>query len=243
MSNRQDIRERRRKQKQQQRTVVIMVVAGVALIGAALIMLPFIRSSVATVGNFVTPDFAERPMADGNAMGDPNAPVQLVNYSDFGCSHCAAFTETTELKIMEDYVASGKVYFVSRSVGNLLGNPKSQSAAEANYCAADQNKYWEFHDIVFANQITLFSNPATNIEPYLQAFAEELDLDMDAFNTCFESGTYRSRVLQDGADANAAGINSTPSFVLNGQLIVPPGNLPYEEFQIRIEQALATADN
>ena len=74
----------------------------------------------------------------------------------------------------------------------------------------------------------------------LTAFAEELGLDMDQFNSCLNGGDYRDRVLQDGSDAQAAGINSTPSFLINGTLY--RGNLPYEEFQANIEAALAQSN-
>jgi protein-disulfide isomerase len=240
MTQRDAIRERRRKRKQQQRMVVIMMVAGVALIAVAVIMAPTLLSNLETVGEFVQPDLNPRPMANDNTMGDPNAPVVIEEFSDFGCSHCADFALGTGERIAEDYIATGEVFFISRSVGNLLNNSNTQKAAEAAYCAADQGIYWEYHDMIYANQATLFFSGVTYIENYLVAFAEALDLDMNQFNDCLNDGENRDRVLQDGNDARAAGISSTPSFLINGTLM--RGNLPYEQFQIAIEEALAQSN-
>jgi protein-disulfide isomerase len=236
MSQRDAIRERRRKQKQQQRMVVIMIVAGVALIAAAVIMAPALLRNLETVDDFAQPELNPRPMANDNTMGDPNAPVVIEEFYDFGCSHCADFAQSTGEKIAEDYVATGEVYFISRSTGDFNAT-SSDIASEAAYCAADQGKYWEYHDIVFANQSLLFYSGVTYIENYLVAFAESLGLNMDQFNSCLNDGVNRNRVLQDGADAQAAGVNSTPSFLINGTLV--RGNLPYEDFQAYIEGALA----
>jgi protein-disulfide isomerase len=241
MTQREAIRERRRKRKQQQRMVTIMIIAGIALISVAFIMVPTILRNVQTVGEFIEPELNQRPMAIDNAMGDPNAPVVIEEFSDFGCNHCADFAFGTGEQIAENYVANGQVYFISRSVGNLLNNPNTQLAAEATYCAADQGKYWEYHDIVYSNQSTLFYGGVTYIDNYLNAFAETLGLNTNAFEDCLNDGKYSERVMQDGLDAQSAGINSTPSFLINGTLV--RGNIPYPEFQAYIEGALETVSN
>ena len=240
MTQRDAIRERRRKQKQQQRMVVIMMVAGVALIAIAVIMAPTLLRNLETVGEFVVPEPNPRPMASDNTMGNPNAPVIIEEFSDFGCGHCANFALGTGEQIAEDYVATGQVYFISRSAGNILNNPQTQKAAEAAYCAADQGMYWEYHDILYSNQSMLFYSGVSYIENYLTAFAGSLGLDMAQFNACLDDGVNESRMLQDGNDARAAGINSTPSFLINGTLV--RGNLPYEEFQALIAEALSQSN-
>jgi protein-disulfide isomerase len=240
MSNRELIRERRLKRQRQQRMIVIMVVAGVALIAVAIIMLPNLLRNLETVGNFTQPESNPRPMANDNTMGDPDAPVVIEQFSDFGCGHCADFAMGSGELIAQDYVATGQVYFIARSAGDLLNNPNTQLAAEAAYCAADQGQYWEFHDIVYANQSTLFYGGVTYIDNYLKAFAEALDFDMDQFNDCLDGREHRSRMLADGNQARVNGISSTPSFMINGQMY--RGNLPYDQFQAIIEGALAQAD-
>ncbi|MFN2237075.1 MAG: thioredoxin domain-containing protein [Anaerolineales bacterium] len=241
MTQRDAVRERRRKKKQQQRMVTIMIVAGIALIAVAIIMVPTIIRSYQPVGDFTKPELNSRTMANGNTMGDPNAPVVIEEFSDFGCSHCANFAFGTAEQIVENYITTGQVYYISRSAGNLLNNPYTQKAAEAAYCAADQDMYWEYSDLIFANQGLLFYGGVTYIDNYLNAFADTLDLDMNAFEDCLSNGKYEERVLTDGNDARLAGINSTPSFLINGTLV--QGNLPFQDFQVYIDGALEISSN
>jgi len=237
MTQRDAIRERRRKRKQQQRMITIMIVAGVALIAVAIIMVPTIMRNFESVGEFAQPENNPRPLANNNTMGDPNAPIIIEEFSDFGCNHCADFAFGTAERIAQDYVATGQVYFISRSSGNLLNNPNTQKAAEAAYCAADQNMYWEYHDLVYSNQGILFYGGVSYIDNYLIAFADTLGLDINEFKDCLNDGKYQDRMLQDGNDAQRVGINSTPSFLINGTLV--QGNIPYEQFKAYIDGAIS----
>jgi protein-disulfide isomerase len=208
----------------------------VALIALAIILLPTLQQALTPIGEFTVPDSNPRPMAEANAKGDPNAPVVIHGFSDFGCSHCADFAFGNGELITQSYVATGDVYFVSRSVGNMLNNPLTQLASEAAYCAGDQNQYWEYHDLIYANQSMLFYGGLRSIDNYLDAFAETLGLDMAEFNDCLSDGKFRQQVLDDGIEARSFGINGTPSFVINGEVI--SGNLPFAEFQRVIDEAL-----
>jgi protein-disulfide isomerase len=224
MSKRQAMRAKRERQARMQRLGVI----GIIVVGALLVAAALIYPNLKPVGEIVTKDPGEHPMANDNAMGDPNAPIRIEEFSDFQCPYCARFHEETEWQITNSYVTDGTVYFVYRSYGNFIG-PESKAAAEAAYCAGDQEKYWEYHDILFANQTG--ENVGAFTDRRLKAFAEAISLDMDAFNTCFDSGKYADRVQQDYVDGTAAGVTGTPAFLItytvNG-----------EEFQKQIEEAL-----
>jgi predicted DsbA family dithiol-disulfide isomerase len=235
MQNRKAMKARRLQRKKQQRVTTILVISGVALILVAFFMLPTIRQLVAPIGDFSQPVLNPRPMADGNSMGDPNAPVVIHEYSDYGCPHCLTFATGAGEEIAETYVASGQVYFVFHSVGNML-SPLSTKAAEAAYCAGDQSMFWEYHDIIFENQFTLYNNANLPFDKYMTAFADALALEPDAFAACYEGGKYASQAQQDRIDAQAAGINSTPSFLVNGTLLV--GAQPFSEFEAVIEASL-----
>ena len=239
MPNRQEIRERHRKQKQQQRVITILVLVGSVFILAAVLMMPTIRDATTPVGEFNQPAVISRPMANGNTMGDPNAPVKIEIYSDFGCCHCALFAQTTGEQLAEQYVTTGQVYFEYNSVGGLLGNPISISAAEAAYCAADQNMFWEYQDILYANQATLYSNINKNLDKTFIAYADSLGMDSGIFKSCLDSNQHSADVQQDQVEATQAGINSTPSFLINGTLFV--GNQPLDKFQAAIEAQLSQA--
>jgi protein-disulfide isomerase len=238
MASRQEIRARRRKKKQQQRMTTILVTAGIALIMAAVLMMPTIRDALTPVGEFVQPVLNPRPMADANAMGNPDAPVVIEEFSDFGCGYCATFAQTTAVEIIKNYVATGQVYMVYNSVGNLLGHPNSIITSEAAYCAGDQNMFWEYHDILYANQPALFANINKKLDKTLEAYAEALGLDVDGFNSCLKSNKYNAEIQQDLVEARQAGIDSTPSFVINGNTVK---NMRIDEFQAYIEAELLIA--
>jgi protein-disulfide isomerase len=232
------LEERRAQRRKQKRLTILMVVLGAGLIiSAALLLLSRTNQVDLTLNEIVRPDLEQPPLADGAAMGDPEAPVKIVNYSDFGCSYCADFAQTTEKQLAESYVASGDVYFEFRSVGPLLGAPVSVQAAEAAYCAGDQNALYPYKDLIFANQRQLFINIEADIAPTLVTFAQLLELDEEQFADCLESGKYSDRVAQDEVDARQAGVQGTPSFLVNGELL--RGNQPFANFQQIIQQELA----
>jgi len=181
----------------------------------------------------VAPEANPRPQANGNTMGDPNAPVRIIEYGDFQCPYCLRFWQQTEPQIIETYITTGEVYFEYRSVGAFIG-PESAAAAEAAYCAGDQGKFWEYHDTLFANWTG--ENVGDFTAAKLQQYAETVGLDQKAFNSCMANGTHAARVQQDADDAQADGIHATPSFLINGTLI--EGAQPFEVFQEQIEAEL-----
>ena len=237
MSKRQAMRAKRERQARLQRLGVI----GIIVVGALLVAGALIYPNLKPVGEIVTRDPGEHPMADDNAMGDPNAPIKIEEFSDFQCPYCARFHDETEWQIANSYVADGTVYFIYRSYGNFIG-PESKAAAEAAYCAGDQGKFWEYHDILFANQTG--ENVGAFSDKRLSAFAEALSLDMDAFNSCYNGDKYADRVDQDKVDGTAAGVTGTPAFLLtytvNGEekRRFIAGAYPFSEFQTQIEEAL-----
>jgi protein-disulfide isomerase len=238
MSKRQARREQRRRAEQRSRLAVIIGVVLLALAAAAFLILP----NFTPVGEIKTVELRSRPQARDNSTGDPNAPIKLVEYSDFQCPYCARFSNDTEQQLEDTYVATGKVYYTYRSYGSWIG-AESGDAAQAAYCAGDQNKFWEMHDIIFANQTG--ENVGDFTPKRLTAFAEKIGLDMSAFQSCFSGGKYKDRVNQDFADGQANNIKATPSFVMtytvNGEAKteIIEGAVPFSEFQSRIDAALA----
>ena len=230
MSKRQEIKNRRRKQKQQRRMLTIgVIVIGAGLISAALIY----------PGTQTNNEFRSREIAQDNTMGNPDAPITITEYSDYKCGHCAYFTFDTEHLLEDEYINTGKVYFISRSVGGMLSGAQPLLAAEAAYCAGEQNKFWELHDLIFANQTTTFSKGT------LEKWAKTAGADVDEYKACMANNTYFDRANQDEIDAKAEGINGTPSFIItyvvDGEEVkeILPGNYPFQAFQDVIERALA----
>lgn len=113
--------------------------------------------------------------------------------------------------------------------------PESQWAAEASECAADQGRFWEYHDLLYARQKG--ENQGAFRKENLKGFAEELGLDVEAFAACFDSGKYTSQVQADTSFARSLGISGTPAFLVNGRPVM--GAQPFETFRTLIEAELA----
>jgi len=131
---------------------------------------------------------------------------------------------------MEAY--SGKVKRVFRDFP-LAMHREAQGAAEAAQCAHEQQKFWEYHDKLFANQRALGVDQ-------LKAYAAEMGLDTEKFNACLDAGKYRELVLEDFSDGQALGVSGTPAFFINGRFI--SGAQPYEAFASIIEEELERAN-
>jgi protein-disulfide isomerase len=248
MSKRQLRREKMRRDEARSRLVTIGLVVLAAVVVAFVLIIPNFQpvASVTTI----TP--RARPQAKMNSAGDPNAPVKLEEFSDFQCPYCKRFYEETEGQIEDTYVAAGKVYFTYRSAGNWVsgniggGKTESQDAARAAYCAGDQGKYWEMHDMLFANVIG--EDAGSFVDRRLVAIAKAAGLDMTKFNDCYNSTKYADTVAQDGKDTIAAGVQGTPSFVISyndasGKTVTKliEGAQPFDTFKQEIESALAKA--
>ena len=177
-------------------------------------------------------DELPREVTQNNTMGDPNAPVHIIEYGDFQCPYCLKFWTETEPQLIEEYVNTGKVYFEYRSFP-ILG-PESAWAAEGAYCAGDQNKFWEYHDTLFTNWTG--ENVGDFTKEKLIKYAEALDLNMNDFETCLSEGKHKGTVEQDVAEADANGVHATPTFFINGFKL--EGSQPFSVLKDFIEQAL-----
>jgi protein-disulfide isomerase len=169
------------------------------------------------------PGTAQQPP---NSMGNPNAPVKIIEFADFQCPYCRQFWQETEPQVVEQYVKTGKVYYEYHSAGAFLG-PESGAAAQAAYCAGDQGKFWQYHDTLFSHWTGENVGDFTNDK--LLQYAASLGMDKGLFSDCLNSSKYAPMLDQDG-------IRATPSFLINGKLV--EGFLPFADFQQAIETAL-----
>lgn len=237
-SKRQARKEQMRRKEQRSRLLSI----GLITVGALLVAFLIIYPSLKPIGEVVAAPEIVRENVDFNAVGDPDAPIKIEEYSDFQCPYCRVFFENTEEALMQSYVANGTVYFVYKSFGSFIG-AESGASAEAAYCAGDQGKFWEMHDTIFVNQTG--ENVGAYTDRRLSAFAEQIGLNMDEFSSCLNSNKYADLVEQDSKDGILADIRATPSFVMtytvNGETVtrVIEGAQPFTVFQEEIEAALA----
>jgi protein-disulfide isomerase len=223
-----------------------------ALLLAAFYIVPNFGNRLSPVTDIVTLESNPRPNANGNSMGDPNAPIQIIEFGDYQCPYCEQFHAETEPLLVESFIEKGIVYFTYRSAGNWVstnsaGNTESQDAALAAYCAADQNQFWDMHDALFANNRNM-ENQGSFSSRRLTAIAESIDLDMKEFQDCYDNGKFSSEVQQDLEDALDAGIQGTPFFVLTYQVKgetktkLIGGAQPIEIFEQTIEEILQDAE-
>ena len=183
-----------------------------------------------------TPPVArEVPVGDAFAIGDPDAPVTIVEYTDFQCPFCRRYFEETFHQIVENHVETGQVRYVFKDFPLQNIHPQAVKAAEAARCAGEQEAFLAMHDQLFIRQ-DQWSNQDDAVERFV-AYSEELGLDSDALAACLESGRYEDAVLADLAEGTALGVTGTPAFFVNGQLV--PGAYPYETFEQLIEAELA----
>ncbi len=158
--------------------------------------------------------------------GAEDAPVTLIEFSDFQCPFCARHQATLE-QILTDY--QGKVRLVYRHFPLTSIHAMAQKAAEAAECAGEQEKFWEMHDLLFKNQQILS-------DELFSKLAKDLKLDTKKFDECLSSGKYAAKIQANAQEATAAGVTGTPGTFVNNVLV--KGAVPYEQFKLVIDQAI-----
>ena len=173
------------------------------------------------------------------ALGPRDAPVTIVEFSDYECPFCRQFVSATLPTLKTTYVDAGKVRYVFRDFPLEQLHPHARKAAEAAHCAGEHGKYWEMHDLLFQNQQALETDQ-------LRGYAGRLGLDTAAFSACLDSGKYASAVQQNLGDGAAAGVRGTPSFVIgrtrpDGSVegLLVSGARPVSEFRQEIDRLLS----
>jgi protein-disulfide isomerase len=252
--------QERKSKRHQRRTKILqqerrnrLVMIGLVILGAVLLVFAVVWPQLRPIAEVVAVDPGTHPNAKDNSMGDPNAPIKIVEFADFQCPFCERFHKETEPLLRQYYVDTGKVQYIYRSMGNFVSDniargkattptTESQDAALAAYCAGDQNKFWEMHAYLFAN--ALGEDAGSYTDKRLAAIAEKAGLNMDQFNNCYSSGKFRDRVQQDFQDGQAANVTGTPGFIItytvNGETKTDriDGAEPFSTFQQKLETAL-----
>ena len=192
-----------------------------------------------------SPSLISISLDDDPVKGNPNAPITIVEFSDFQCPFCAKFHSTTLPQLETNYIDSGKVKFVYRDFPIQSIHPNAVPAAFAAECADEQGMFWEYHDIVFENQKKWQGLSGPIMVDTFEQYAMELGLNTSDFNTCFESGKYADEVTKDLQDGVSYGVTGTPGFFVgNDELgyVKIIGAQPYSVFERLIEDQIARLD-
>jgi len=162
-------------------------------------------------------------------LGNPNAPVTLVEFGDYQCHFCNVFFHSTEDDILKNYVETGRVKMIFKDF-NIIG-PDSISASHGAHCADDQGLFWEYHDILYSNWTG--ENNGWASSENLVKFAQEINLDMDEWSECIANRSHSQTILASNEDAKTLGITGTPAFFVigpDGKYTRISGAQPFEVF-------------
>lgn len=209
--------------------VVLWVVIGavaVIVVGIILLQVQSMNKPIATSGR----------VTEGASWGPPDAPVKIVEYSDFGCTYCRAFALNQGKQLQQEYEKTGKVRFDHRSF--IIEGPSTRDAANAAYCAAEQGRFWDYSEVLYNKSGT--SQPQVVFaKSALKNYGAQVGLDAAKFNACVDNGQYLPEVQSQHNEGAARGVKATPSFFINGKKI--EGAAPYAEFKAAVDAALKAA--
>ena len=215
-SKRELLRAKRKEEKRRKSMVFIIAILAVVAIFILAALLPgWLANRASTAGN------------EGFVIGNPDAPVKVTQFSNYACSFCKQFSENEEEDFIAEYVETGQVYY--RFVNIPANNQAGVLGAEASYCAADQDRFFEYKAYLYTNATTPDGFSLNNLIQYAQAAG----LDTADFEECMASDTFANAYDQDVRFAQSVGITGTPSFLVNGQLVFST------ELVSAVEEALA----
>jgi protein-disulfide isomerase len=175
---------------------------------------------------------------DDPFIGDENAPITVIEFTDYECPFCGRHYDQTYGQIKSEYIDTGKVKLVVRDYP-LSFHPHAMKGAMAANCAADQGKYFEMHDLLFANQAAWSALP--DAVPTFKQYAGQLGLNQSTFDSCIDSDAHKDEINKDLADGSASGISGTPGFWVlgpDGQSQLISGAYPFETFKAAFDGML-----
>jgi protein-disulfide isomerase len=233
MSKRRELVERRRAQERQQTLIILAVIGAIVVlvIGGAIFL--SMRQNAGTAFSPAASTRAAPPNAEANgrAWGPADAPIKIEEYLDYQCPACGAYNRSFEEGVVNAFANTGKVRYEIHSM-SFIGQ-ESVDAAQSALCAADQNKFWQMHNTIFANQSG--ENQGAYTKAHLKEMAAAIPgLDTGAFNTCLDSDKYASKVSEERDGGDKRGVNQTPTFFVNNKMIV--GTQSADDFRKIIAQ-------
>lgn len=210
-----------------------LILAGAAVAGVAI--LAYMASSSAS--QRVTKADVTPIANQGHVLGNESAPVEVVEYADFECPACGNFANLTEPDVRARLVNTGIIRFRFMDFP-LDMHPNARTAHMAAWCAGDQGKFWEMHDLIFQNQDRWSTQVNRRPASFMEGLAQQAGLDMSSYNSCMDSRKFAPQIEANYAEAVRRGIPSTPTFVIGGKQI--NGAISYDQLKGYVDEALAT---
>ena len=176
-------------------------------------------------------------------LGSPNAPITIIEFSDFQCPFCARFSAQTLPLLSEQYIQTGTVKLVYRDFPIQNSHPNAVPAAVAAECANEQGHFKPMHDMLFANQAQWSGQDTSQAVALFNQYAGELQLDHEVFDTCLTTGKYVNEILMDLEDGRAYGVTGTPNFFIGNDdigYVEITGAQPFESFKRILDAQIGT---
>lgn len=211
------------------------IIAVVGVVGVAV--LGYVVSRPRQVQQ-IDPSTLPTVAAAGILKGNPDAPVQVMEFADFECPACGNFAMVTMPDVMKRLVETGQVAFRFYDLP-LEMHRNAVPAHNAAHCANEQGKFWEMADLIFAGQFDWNTQASRNPKRIFQGYAERVGLDVGKWSECVDSGRMLPQIFANRAEAGRFRVRSTPTFVIGGTVV--EGRIPYDEFKRYVDAALAQA--
>jgi protein-disulfide isomerase len=173
---------------------------------------------------------------DDPVLGSPDAKVLMIEFGDYQCPSCRMFWKDIEPRLKKDYIDTGKVKLVFRDFPLMQSHPEALLAAMAVNCAGEQGKYWQYHDKVFREQYNKGDDVIRLKAADLKKWAKDVGVEQPKFDQCLDSEKFKDEVMKDKADGDAAGVQGTPTFFINGRVM--GGAQMYPEYRKVIDELL-----
>lgn len=222
-------------QKAKSNSRFIGVIVGVAVIGVAVLgaLVSQPRAGIKPVDPNLKPGTAE-----GYLIGKADAPVQVIEFGDFECPACGTWATITEPDVRSRLINTGLIAFRFYDMP-LDVHRNTWPASNAVACAADQGKFLEMHDLVFANQDKWNGEATGNPSKPLRQIAQQAGVDLGKWDACFDSQQHYDRIKANLQEGVRRGVGQTPTFIIGSKMI--PGGVPYDEFKRYVDEAAAEA--
>ena len=210
----------------------------IAIVGASILGYSMMRKPAGVAAtDAVVPTGPVGP-AEGYLIGKPDAPVKILEFADFECPGCGNFANVTEPDVRKRIIDAGLANFTFYDFP-LPQHKNSQAASNAAACAADQNKFWEMHDAIFASQDQWNTEATDNPKPFLQKYAERLGLNTQTWEQCYDARKHQGRIMANAAEGERRKVNSTPTFIIGDKMYAQ--GMTYDAMKAIVDSATVKA--
>ncbi len=215
------------------------VLGAIAVVGASILGYTLLRKPAIPVSEAVAVDpSAPGGASQGYTMGNPDAPVHIIEFADFECPGCAQFATVTEPDVRSRIVETGLARFTFYDFP-LPQHRNSQPAHNAAACADDQGRFWQMHDRIFMGQNEWNSQSSSNPRSLFEGYAADVGLNVGVWRTCYDQRKHQGRIMANLAEGERRRVGSTPTFIIGDRMY--PGALPYDVLKAAVDSAVAAA--